>query len=629
MAGEEIRIGVYTCMCGGNISDTISCDRLARNLGKEPGVVVSRHFLAMCADSGQALIENDIRELGVNRVVIGACAPSLHAKTFRGTCARAGLNPYLYYHVGLREQLSWVHANDPERACWKAFRLMRTGIAKVRLLKPLSPILLEAGKHALVIGGGVSGLRAARQISKRGLKVTLVEKSPFLGGRMAQLEETFPHGTPARDELHPLIAEVLSDPNIEVHTGTEVPGVKGYIGDFSVTARRVPRGVSDDAGDLKEAMRVCPVTVSDEFNYGLTDRKPFTCPTRDVIPPFRPSTGELHEMRRMPESPGGQSIRLDGEAESLQLGVGAIVVATGFNPTSRGKGVRLRADPRRDDASRVHPVPGLEPGREGAFVRRAAGPPHRFRALRREPPHRRRPRPDGGRQGERLLLPGLLHRHAACGEGNPGKVPRNKDLRLPRGYPRLRARARGYLHRGVEQGVFFLRFHGDQLPAAEPGTDGDGRILVRTVDHLTDGMEVETAVDLLVLAVGFLPAPGVIDWDVGEEERRDLAKLLKINPGAGRFLQEVHPKLRPVETAVSGIVLAGAAQGPMNIQESCAAASAAAAKVAVLLSRGQVELEPFVAVSIPRNATGPAPAWRSASTRTPSPFGTSTGRAGP
>src|SRR5690606_32179803 len=134
-------------------------------------------------------------------------------------------------------------------------------------------------------GGGVSGLRAARQISKRGLKVTLVEKSPFLGGRMAQLEETFPHGTPARDELHPLIAEVLSDPNIEVHTGTEVTGVKGYIGDFSVTARRVSRGVSDDAGDLKEAMRVCPVTVPDEFNYGLTDRKALYLSYEGCYPP--------------------------------------------------------------------------------------------------------------------------------------------------------------------------------------------------------------------------------------------------------------------------------------------------------------------------------------------------------
>jgi heterodisulfide reductase subunit A len=468
----------------------------------------------------------------------------------------------------------------------------------VLLLKPLSHILLEAGKHALLIGGGVSGLRAARQISKRGLKVTLVEKSPFLGGRMAQLEETFPHGTPARDELHPLIAEVLSDPNIEGHTGTEVTGVKGYIGDFSVTARRVSRGVSDDAGDLKEAMRVCPVTVPDEFNYGLTDRKALYLSYEGCYPPVPAvdwaNCTKCGECRK---APGGRSIRLDGEAESFELGVGAIVVATGFKPY----------EPREGEYG-FGQIPGVMT--LPAFIR--------FLALSR-----------GGKalefEGRPVRRIGFVHcvgsRHIdgvhdpmADGKVNDycSRVCCTASLHVAKEilerYPEtkifdyhedIRAYGRGHEDIYTEvssKGVFFLRFHGDHLPAAEPGTDGDGRILVRTVDHLTDGMEVETAVDLLVLAVGFLPAPGVIDWDVGEEERRDLAKLLKINPGADRFLQEVHPKLRPVETAVSGIVLAGAAQGPMNIQESCAAASAAAAKVAVLLSRGQVELEPFVAV---------------------------------
>ena len=188
----DVRIGVYICYCGGNISDVVDCEKVAEALRELPNVVVSRTDMSMCSDAGQAMIEEDIREHGVNRVVVGACAPSLHEQTFRGTVARAGLNPYLYHHVGLREQDSWVHQGNPQKATEKAIRLMTAGIAKARLLEPLEPILLDAEQHALVIGGGVAGLRAAWDIARRGIHVTLIEKSPFLGGHMAQLETTFP-----------------------------------------------------------------------------------------------------------------------------------------------------------------------------------------------------------------------------------------------------------------------------------------------------------------------------------------------------------------------------------------------------------------------------------------------------
>lgn len=180
---EEPKIGVYTCYCGGNISDVVDCEKVAEVLRGMPNVVVSRTDMSMCSDAGQAKITEDIREHGVNRVIVGACAPMLHEQTFRHTVTRAGLNPYLYYHVGLREQDSWVHHDDPNGATKKAIRLMTVGIAKARLLKPLEPIKLEAEKHALVIGGGVAGLRAAWDIARCGIQVTLIEKSPFLGAR--------------------------------------------------------------------------------------------------------------------------------------------------------------------------------------------------------------------------------------------------------------------------------------------------------------------------------------------------------------------------------------------------------------------------------------------------------------
>lgn len=182
LPAEEIRIGVYTCQCGGNISDVVSCARVVKAAGELGNVVVSRTNMSMCSDAGQALIEADIQEKGVNRVVIGACAPSLHEQTFRGTVARAGLNPYFYNHVGIREQDSWVHHDDPDGATAKAIRLLAAGVAKARLLEPLEPIHLKAQKHALVIGGGVAGLRAALDIARRGIKVTLIEKVRFWAG---------------------------------------------------------------------------------------------------------------------------------------------------------------------------------------------------------------------------------------------------------------------------------------------------------------------------------------------------------------------------------------------------------------------------------------------------------------
>ncbi len=243
---QDIRVGVYTCRCGGNIGDVVNVDQVADALQKLPNVVVTRTDMSLCSDAGQAMIEEDIREHGINRVVIGACAPALHEQTFRRTVARAGLNPYFYHHVGVREQVSWVHHADHAGATEKAFRLISAGVAKARRLEALEPIRLAARQHALVIGGGVAGLRAAWDIARRGLKVTLIEKTPFLGGHMAQLETMFPTDQNAREALHDLIEKVLAHPNITVHTQAELIGLTGYVGDFHVEIRQQSRGVSPE-----------------------------------------------------------------------------------------------------------------------------------------------------------------------------------------------------------------------------------------------------------------------------------------------------------------------------------------------------------------------------------------------
>ncbi len=585
---EEPRIGVYVCTCGGNIGDTIRCEEVARILGKLPNVAVSRHYMFMCSDPGQSLIADDIRERSINRVVVGACSMFLHEQTFRQTVTRAGLNPYLYCHIGLREQDSWVHHDNPREATDKAVRMMSAGIAKARLMEPLEPIRLGAEKHALVIGGGTAGLRAALDIARRGLKVTLVEKSHFLGGRVARLEHTFPTDEDVRVQLNLLIEKVLAEPNATIHTGAEVIEAKGYVGNFEVRIRRQPRGVSNDFKGIDDAIAACPVEVADEFNYGLTRRKAIYRPYANCTP-SRPVIDGEHCTRCEECLKFGQpgDIRLNEEPVEFDVRVGAVVIATGFRPYEPFPG-----ELGYGDLCEVVTLPQLERilASDGPTGGKLEWNGHPVRSLAmihcvgsRQVEGLHNPQPDGNVNNycSRVCCTATL----SAANQIRKRFPQTTIYDV---YEDIRTYGRGhedYYLRASQNRVTFLRYFAEETPEVSQAPSGSPHpLLVKVKDHLTWGDEIELPVDLVVLAVGMMPNP--VD---------DLIDKFKIAPGNDRFLLEVHPKLRPVETAVNGIVLAGTAQGPMNIQESCAAAEAAAAKVAVLLSQGNVELEPYVA----------------------------------
>jgi heterodisulfide reductase subunit A len=588
---ENVRVGVYTCYCGGNISHVVQCERVAKTLGKLPDVVASRTNLSFCSDAGQAIIEKDIKELGINRVVIGACAPSLHEQTFRGTVTRAGLNPFLYQHVGIREQDSWVHSNDHDGATEKAVRLMAAGIAKARLLTPLEPIRLGAERHALVIGGGVAGLRAALDIARQGIRVTLLEKSPFLGGRMAQLECLFPTGEKARDLLQSLIEQVAVHPNITLFTQAQVTRVGGYVGNFEIQLRQDGRGVSDD--DAEALMAACTQEVPDDFNYGLTRRKVIY----RAYPGCYPASPAVDwaQYGGEPIQVGGESVVLKNEPKTFSLNVGAVVVATGFDPyqprqAEYGTGELPQVVTLPQVIRALAQIPQGKP-----FVWN--GRPVRDVALihcvgSREIEGVDEPHEDGqvNNYCSRVCCTATLHIMHDIHERFP-------EVNLYDLHEDIRTYGRGheeYYLQTLKEGARFLRFHGTDRPTVRAAPPGDTHpVLVQVKDTLAYGEEVELAVDLVVLAVGMLP-----------REIGDLVTMLKVSRGNDRFLLELHPKLRPVETAVNGVVLAGTAQGPMNIQESLAAASAAAAKVASLLGRGRVELPPFVARVDAEKCTG-------------------------
>lgn len=581
-AEEEVRVGVYTCHCGGNISHVVQVERVAKLLEKTKGVAISRTDASFCSDAGQAIIEKDIRELGINRVVIGACAPSLHEQTFRNTVMRAGLNPYLYHHVGLREQDSWVHDGDPAGATEKAIRLMNAGVAKARLLQALDPIRLGAEKQALVIGGGVAGLRSALDIARQGMGVTLVEKSPFLGGRMAQLESIFPTDEKPRQLLAELIDQVSNNANIRILTGAEVTAVSGYVGNFKIQVTQHSRGVDPSTADA--LLKACKQETPDPYNYNLAPRKIIYQPYEGAYPPGPAVDWEHYDGQ--PIMVDGKAIVLKDDLQTHEFTAGAIVLATGFDPYEPRQGeygygeipevvtlpqmIRILA--RLPEGQPLtwngHPV------RDIALI-------HCVGSREIEGVHQ--PHEDGqvNNYCSRVCCTASLHTAVEMRQRFP-------DLNIYELYQDIRTYGRGhetiYMNARKEM-VRFIRYHGEELPVVIKAPAGDTHpVLVQVKDSLTYGQELEVPVDLVVLAVGMQPRN--ID---------DLVNMLKVSRGNDRFLLEVHPKLRPVEMAVRGIVIAGTAQGPMNIKESLSAASAAAAKVASLLALGKVELAPFVA----------------------------------
>jgi heterodisulfide reductase subunit A len=245
-SGEK-KVGVYICHCGGNISDHVDVQQLAENVKDLPGVVVTHTNMFMCSDPGQELIQEDIKSGKINRVVVASCAPSLHELTFRGAIKRAAMNPYLYEHANIREQVSWVH--DGEKATAKAAALVSAAISKSKHLQALEPIRVDAENHATVIGGGVAGLRAALDLSRRGIDVALVEKSPFLGGQTSNLNTLYPTGEKAADLVKGLAEAAVKDSRINVYTCAEVIKSEGFVGNFKVTIKvRPPQSPADLAG---------------------------------------------------------------------------------------------------------------------------------------------------------------------------------------------------------------------------------------------------------------------------------------------------------------------------------------------------------------------------------------------
>jgi len=328
-----MRIGVYICHCGLNIAGVIDVVALQEMAAKLEDVVLAREIQFLCSDSGQEGIIKDIKENKIDRVVIAACSPRLHEKTFRHVMEKAGLNPYLMEMVNIREQCSWVHADDPQMATQKAFDLIRMGVAKARFLKELSAISSKASKNVLVIGGGVAGIEAALNLADTGFPVIMVEKESTIGGKMALMNEVFPTNDCSICVLAPKMTEVQNHPNITLYTYSEITDISGSVGKFHVTVKRKPRFVLENKckGCVDLCATVCPVEIENPMNYGIGKSKAIYMPIPQSVPQvvlIDPDhcVGCGLCLQACP----ADAVDYEQKAEEIEFEVGAVIVATGY-----------------------------------------------------------------------------------------------------------------------------------------------------------------------------------------------------------------------------------------------------------------------------------------------------------
>ena len=495
------KIGVYVCHCGGNISDVIDVKKVAEKCGKCNDVSISKDYVFMCSDPGQNMIIEDIRSGKVDKVVVAACSPALHELTFRKALKRAGLNPYLYDHVNIREQSSWVHKSDKVGATEKAIKLIKAGVAKVSLQDPLEEISSKAEASVAVVGGGVAGLQAALAAAGMGLKVLLIEKTNALGGKLLELETLYPDNKKASDVLNPLLEKIKGQSLIQVFLNTTIKEIKGFVGNFELT---VSSGEKFTTGAIMMATGMKSYEPQkDELGY-KTDSKVVTLP-------------ELKKYLK--ENPSQKKLIYSGkEIKNIAFihCIGSRQVEGCHAPQSDGK--------VNDYCSRICCTSALSTITE--------------------------------------------------------MQERFSNLKVFDLYQDIRTYGRGHeelYERASKNGATFFRYSSDMPP-----TINEEGVWVK--DILTWNEELVVPADLVVLVTGVMPNP--ID---------DLASMLKLPRGADRFLQEAHPKLRPVEIANSGIYLSGSCQGPMDVKEASAAAKASVSKASALLAPGFITIEPFVA----------------------------------
>ena len=577
------RIGVFVCWCGSNIAATVDVEKVAEALGQEPGVVFSANYQYMCSQAGQELIQDAIREHRLTGVVICSCSPRMHENTFRKAVEKAGLNPYMLEIANIREQCSWIH-KDKLTATEKAVILGRAAIAKVQLNTPLTAGTSPVRKRALVIGGGIAGIQTALDIAEAGFPVDIVEKKPTIGGKMTQLDKTFPTLDCAACILTPKMVDAAQNENITIYSYSEVQSVKGFVGNFQVSIRKKARYVDETkCTGCGLCTEKCPQKkVPNEFNLGLDNRRAIYIPFAQAVPKVAAIDPNYCTMLKSGKCGVCSKVCTAGAIDYQQRDqiieetYGAIVVATGFEP--------IKLDRYGEFA--YFQSPDVVTSLEFERLMNAAGPTGGTLL-----------RPSDGKHPHTIVFVQCVGSRCDDSRGKSycskiccmytakhAMLCREKypDTDVYVFYIDVRTPGKNFdefYRRAVEEyGVHYIKgMVGKVVPQ-------DGVLKVQASD-LIGNRQLHIDADMVVLAAAIEP----------DKSARPLATMLTASMDTNDFFTEAHPKLRPVESPTAGIFLSGACQGPKDIPETVAQASAAAAKVIGLLAKDHLSCNPCTA----------------------------------
>ncbi len=577
------RIGVYICHCGSNIAGTVDVEEVARWAKDHlPDVVVSRDYKFMCSSPGQELIEQDIRENQLTRVVVAACSPHLHEKTFRGACARADLNPYLFEMASIREHVSWV-TKDKIFATWKAKALVDGAVRRVQMHEPLIPIQVNINPNVMVVGGGVAGIQAALEVADSGSHVYLVEREPSIGGHMAQFDKTFPTLDCSACILTPKMFDVGNHPNITLLTYSEVETVEGYVGNFEVKIRKKARKVNEDlCTGCMVCQEKCPKRVVDDvFEVGMGKRKAIYVPFPQAVP-NRPvldtanclyfQTGKCQVCEKVCPT---HAIDYTQQDTMIDVQVGNIILATGYE----------LFNPKRIPQYGYGRLPNVITSLEFERMTNAAGPTNGEVRLAdgRKPESVAILHCVGSRDknynpycSSICCMQSLKFAHLAHEKTGAQVYNFYIDIRTPqKDYEE-------FYNMVLDEGAIFVRGKVGEITDMPRTEAEEGKLIVQVFDTL-GGIQRRIPVDLVVLSAGLEP----------RADSHEVGKKFGISCGTAGWMIERHPKLDPVATMTEGIFIAGCAQGPKDIPASVAQGAAAAARVIAKVQQGQMMLEPI------------------------------------
>ena len=581
------RIGVFVCHCGTNIAGTVDVKSVAEALKTEPGVVFSTDYQYMCSQAGQDIIKNAIKEHNLTGIVVCSCSPRMHEATFRKTAAAAGINPYMVEIANIREQCSWVHKEMPI-GTEKAIILAKAAVAKVNLNTPLTPGESPVTKRALVIGGGIAGIQTALDIADAGFPVDIVETKPTIGGKMAQLDKTFPTLDCAACILTPKMVDVAQNDKIRIFSYSEVTEVGGFVGNFEATIKKRARFVKEDiCTGCGACTEKCPMKkVPNEFNLGMDERRAIYIPFAQAVP--KVATIDPRYCLKLKSGKCGLcskvctagAIDYEAKDEFIKEKYGAIVVATGYNPISMDKFDEFAYSQSKDVITSL----------EFERLTNAAGPTA-GKLLRPS---------DGVHPHTIVFVQCVGSRCEACAEkgkeycskiccmytAKHAMLTRDKypDTDVYVFYIDVRTPGKNFdefYRRAVEEyGVHYIK---GMVGKVSP----EGNKLKVQASDLLANKQLHIDADLVVLAAAIEP----------DKSARPLATMLTASMDTNDFFTEAHPKLRPVESPTAGVFLSGACQGPKDIPETVSQAGAAASKVIGLLCKDKLTGNPCIAHS--------------------------------